>query len=191
MASKIHRRTPSNDGTVETILSSLAPSRSSSNSSSTSNSSMEEQQRDIESSSSSSDNHNTKPLLPTRGRSAAVVAASGGGAPSPAALETTSDKKISGSAMKAITACLNYSFCSVSMILVNKSLASRYVDRSICRYIYLYNDVSRKCWCANEGTKERRKKGIECLTPLCTLFLDLLPTHQLILLIYIYTATII
>ena len=189
MASKIHRRTPSNDGTVETILSSLAPSRSSSNSSSTSNSSssMEEQQRDIESSSSSSDNHNTKPLLPTRGRSAAVVASSsGGGAPSPAALETTV-KKISGSAMKAITACLNYSFCSVSMILVNKSLASRYVDRSICRYIYLYNDVSRKCWCANEGTKERRKKGIECLTPLCTLFLDLLPTHQPIL----YTATII
>ena len=131
MASKIHRRTPSNDGTVETILSSLAPSRSSSNSSSTSNSSMEEQQRDIESSSSSSDNHNTKPLLPTRGRSAAVVAGSGAPTPTPAALETT-DKKISGSAMKAITACLNYSFCSVSMILVNKSLASRYVCRSIC-----------------------------------------------------------
>jgi hypothetical protein len=33
--------------------------------------------------------------------------------------------KISGSAWKAIMACFNYSFCSVSMILVNKSLASR------------------------------------------------------------------
>ena len=29
--------------------------------------------------------------------------------------------------MKAISACSLYSFCSVSMILVNKSLASRYV----------------------------------------------------------------
>ena len=33
----------------------------------------------------------------------------------------------SGSAGKAITSCLLYSFCSVSMLLVNKSLASRYV----------------------------------------------------------------
>ena len=33
----------------------------------------------------------------------------------------------SGSAGKAITSCLMYSFCSVSMVLVNKSLASRYV----------------------------------------------------------------
>ena len=188
MASKIHRRTPSNDGTVETILSSLAPSRSSSNSSSTSNSSssMEEQQRDIESSSSSSDNHNTKPLLPTRGRSAAVVASSsGGGAPSPAALETT-DKKISGSAMKAITACLNYSFCSVSMILVNKSLASRYVDRSICRNVCVRVRSSER---AKGGRNEERKES-NVSHPFVLYFLICyqLTNH---IYIYIYTATII
>lgn len=32
-----------------------------------------------------------------------------------------------GSSGKAITSCIMYSFCSVSMVLVNKSLASRYV----------------------------------------------------------------
>lgn len=31
------------------------------------------------------------------------------------------------SSTTALAACINYSFCSVSMILVNKSLASRYV----------------------------------------------------------------
>lgn len=31
------------------------------------------------------------------------------------------------SSTSAVAACINYSFCSVSMILVNKSLASRYV----------------------------------------------------------------
>jgi hypothetical protein len=35
-------------------------------------------------------------------------------------------KKASANAAKALTACGLYSFCSVSMILVNKSLASRY-----------------------------------------------------------------
>lgn len=34
-----------------------------------------------------------------------------------------------GSAGKAITSCLMYSFCSVSMVLVNKSLASRCVPK--------------------------------------------------------------
>ena len=33
----------------------------------------------------------------------------------------------SSSTVKAISACLLYSFCSVSMVLVNKSLASRLV----------------------------------------------------------------
>ena len=187
MASKIHRRTPSNDGTVETILSSLAPSRSSSNSSSTSNSSMEEQQRDIESSSSSSDNHNTKPLLPTRGRSAAVVAGSGAPTPTPAALETT-DKKISGSAMKAITACLNYSFCSVSMILVNKSLASRYVDRSICRNVCVRVRSSER---AKGGRNEERKES-NVSHPFVLYFLICYQlTNHIYIYIYIYTATII
>ncbi len=124
MTSKIHRRTPSSDGTVETILtSSSAPSRSSSDSSSTI---MDE--KDIESN-AYNNNGTTKPLLPTRGRSAAI-----GGAPPPppSALETTNGSdpksdKLSSSAWKALSACLNYSFCSVSMILVNKSLASRYV----------------------------------------------------------------
>ena len=127
MATKIHRRTPSSDGTVETILSSLAPSRSSSNSS---NNTMDTHEKDIES---------FQPLLPTRGRSSAVTnqqqqQQSNG----IVAIETSNDSnndngttkgdsvKISGSAWKAISACLNYSFCSVSMILVNKSLASRY-----------------------------------------------------------------
>lgn len=34
---------------------------------------------------------------------------------------------LSYSSVKAITSCLLYSFCSVSMVLVNKSLASRLV----------------------------------------------------------------
>ncbi len=33
-----------------------------------------------------------------------------------------------GSAGKAVSSCLLYTFCSVSMVLVNKSLASRYVN---------------------------------------------------------------
>lgn len=32
---------------------------------------------------------------------------------------------VSGASVKAVSSCLLYSFCSVSMILVNKSLASR------------------------------------------------------------------
>jgi len=40
--------------------------------------------------------------------------------------ETTKDGKITAAGWKAVTACFLYSFCSVSMILVNKSLASRY-----------------------------------------------------------------
>jgi uncharacterized protein involved in tellurium resistance len=127
MATKIHRRTPSNDGTVETILSSLGPSRSSSNSS---NNTMDTHDKDIES---------FHPLLPTRGRSS--VAANHQQQQQQQSngivmIETKHDNndsdstksdsvKISGSAWKAIMACLNYSFCSVSMILVNKSLASR------------------------------------------------------------------
>jgi hypothetical protein len=34
-----------------------------------------------------------------------------------------------GSAGKAITSCFMYAFCSVSMVLVNKSLASRCVPK--------------------------------------------------------------
>ena len=37
------------------------------------------------------------------------------------------NNEISAACWKAVTACLLYSFCSVSMILTNKSLASRYV----------------------------------------------------------------
>jgi len=36
------------------------------------------------------------------------------------------DAKLTAAGWKAVTACFLYSFCSVSMILVNKSLASRY-----------------------------------------------------------------
>ena len=131
MEAKIHRRTPSNDGTVETILSSLAPSRSSSNSS---NNTMDTHEKDIESS--------FQPLLPTRGRSSAMTNLQQQQSNGIVVIETSNESnndhsngapskgdsvKISGSAWKAISACLNYSFCSVSMILVNKSLASRYV----------------------------------------------------------------
>ena len=78
-----------------------------------------------------------QPLLPTRGRSSAVTnhqlqQQSNGIVATETSNDNGSNKdsnndavKISGSAWKAITACLNYSFCSVSMILVNKSLASR------------------------------------------------------------------
>jgi hypothetical protein len=127
MVSKIHRRTTSNDGTVETILSSLPPSRSSSNSSNTTMDT-HNNEKDIEA---------FHPLIPSRGRSQqqqsnGIVM-----------IDTKNDSdhnnnnnndsttkgdnsvKLSGSAWKAIMACLNYSFCSVSMILVNKSLASR------------------------------------------------------------------
>ena len=125
MATKIHRRTSSNDGTVETILSSLAPSRSSSNSSNTTMDTSHE--KDIES---------FQPLLPTRGRSHIVAHQQQQQANGIVMIETKHDNsndsaettKISGSAWKAIMACLNYSFCSVSMIIVNKSLASRYVN---------------------------------------------------------------
>jgi len=41
-------------------------------------------------------------------------------------ISSAADKKqSSGSAGKAISSCALYSFCSVSMVLVNKSLASR------------------------------------------------------------------
>jgi hypothetical protein len=36
------------------------------------------------------------------------------------------ETKLSAAGWKAVVSCINYSFCSVSMILVNKSLASRY-----------------------------------------------------------------
>lgn len=131
MATKLHRRTPSNDGTVETFLSSVAPSRSSSNSS---NNTMDTHDKDIES---------FQPLLPTRTRSnlagnqqpqqqqqpnngAVMIETNHDGSKDNSDTTKVDSVKISGSAWKAIMACINYSFCSVSMILVNKSLASRY-----------------------------------------------------------------
>jgi hypothetical protein len=39
---------------------------------------------------------------------------------------SSSPSSASSSSTKALVACINYCFCSVSMILVNKSLASRY-----------------------------------------------------------------
>jgi hypothetical protein len=38
----------------------------------------------------------------------------------------------SSGSLKSLSACVLYSFCSVSMILVNKSLASRYVASEWC-----------------------------------------------------------
>lgn len=39
--------------------------------------------------------------------------------------ENVNSKEKSSNAAKAVSACALYSFCSVSMVLVNKSLASR------------------------------------------------------------------
>jgi hypothetical protein len=130
MATKLHRRTPSNDGTLDTII-----SRNSSNSS---NLTMETNDNNHN---NSKDIESFQPLLPTRGRSSNNPMTgkvelnhinnhddnnNNKGESSALSPSTSSSTvKISGSAWKAISACLNYSFCSVSMILVNKSLASR------------------------------------------------------------------
>ena len=47
-----------------------------------------------------------------------------------------------GSAGKALSSCLLYTFCSVSMVLVNKSLASRCVNEDICPG----NCIYFACW---------------------------------------------
>jgi hypothetical protein len=41
------------------------------------------------------------------------------------------ETKLSAAGWKAVLSCINYSFCSVSMILVNKSLASRYECKNV------------------------------------------------------------
>ena len=47
----------------------------------------------------------------------------------------------SSSSSKALVSCINYSFCSVSMILVNKSLASRYDDSEVTEFFPYQNYV--------------------------------------------------
>jgi hypothetical protein len=133
MTTKYHRRTPSNDGTIETVFSS--PSRSSSGNSSSNNT--------MDTTTNNNNEHITiekdieiATSLPIRGRSMnhnetiSILSnndSSNNNNSKGESSSTTSSVKISGSAWKSIMACLNYSCCSVSMILVNKSLASRYV----------------------------------------------------------------
>jgi hypothetical protein len=122
MANHLHRRNLSNDGVLGVenagggaangAMSSIPP-RASSNSSKAVNG-------DVES----------PPQLPPRGRSRMAVEAAPGASNGTAPTVTATKQNglvLTGAGWKAVSACINYSFCSVSMILVNKSLASRYV----------------------------------------------------------------
>ena len=133
MANHLHRRNLSNDGAV--LVDSTGggansgmnlPPRASSNSSKMNGTS------DVES---------PPAQLPPRSRSRnndapAAANPSNGSAPTVAATKQNG-VVLTGAGWKAVSACINYSFCSVSMILVNKSLASRYVspDRSIFTHL--------------------------------------------------------
>jgi hypothetical protein len=137
MSNQLHRRNLSNDGGFDAAVAqavgqsaasgTLAPSRTSSSSNNKMNSSSN---GDVES----------PALLPPRGRSwnnetngiangSNVVASSNATAP-PVTITKNNGVALTGAGWKAFSTCMNYSFCSVSMIIVNKSLASRYVSTS-------------------------------------------------------------
>jgi GDP-mannose transporter len=123
MANHIHRRNLSNDGVlgVESAGGGGAngtmsvPPRANSSAS----------KGDVESPS----------YLPPRGRSrnndTSATAGASNGTPPTVTATKQNGVVLTGAGWKAVSACINYSFCSVSMILVNKSLASRYVFPSV------------------------------------------------------------
>ena len=72
-------------------------------------------------------------------------------------------KEKGNSASKAIYSCILYSFCSVSMVLVNKSLASRYAKLSDPTELYLDSETSGLYHQIDEKTFLYHHRGCHCL----------------------------